>query len=91
MKTFYIDLVYRCSKCKRLVGATLKEKETIPFTIVCKECPGYTDDEINAGIEDINREIEERAKPWIKIGISRSTYYDDLKRTKRNESKRNER
>jgi hypothetical protein len=58
MKSYYIDVVHRCQKCKRLVGVAFKENETVPLTIIC--CGGATDDQLNAAVDDINREYEDK-------------------------------
>jgi hypothetical protein len=86
MKSYYIDVVYRCQKCERLVGVVYKENETVPLNIICIECDGFTDEQINAGMDDLIREqeIKQHKKPWEQIGISRSTYYRDQRRSKLN-------
>lgn len=76
MDAYYIDTVYRCSKCERLIGVVFDKNEA-------KEAKQLSGDIMCCGELVIVVKPKKQAEAVAKqMGVSRSTYYRDLRRAK---------
>jgi hypothetical protein len=80
----HIDYAGKCSMCGHLIGIVIQGEEI--DELLKEENYFYC-----TGCYDISEEIAfelKTPKPWIKLGISRATYYRDQARSKANNMNR---